>query len=167
LLMGDAADAGVTRLIAQLGIGAWVKIEPGLTRNEMRDRLQTLDVFVLPSYQEGLCIAALEAMACGVPVVSTRCGGPEEFVIPNVTGALVGFDEKEMAASVAAIIDSPGLRDKMSAAGREIVRRRYSNAHAQAVFAHAFDSTFPAMKTRLKERVRPGAFAELAGAAPP
>jgi glycosyltransferase involved in cell wall biosynthesis len=98
---------------------------------------------VLPSHQEGLCISALEAMACGVPVVSTRCGGPEEFVIPDVTGSLVGDDPREMAEAIASILVDRDLRLRMSLAARALVEDRYSVSHADAVFAKAFKAAFP------------------------
>ena len=108
----------------------------------MRDCLQTLDVFILPSHQEGLCIAALEAMACGVPVVSTRCGGPEEFVVPDVTGYLVEAQPQEMARAVAAIISEPDLRSRLSVAARRLVEQRYARAPVEAAFGEALKACF-------------------------
>jgi asparagine synthase (glutamine-hydrolysing) len=143
LLMGDAPQQPVQDTIAALGLLEHVTINPGLSHTEMRDYMQTLDVFVLPSHQEGLCISALEAMACGVPVVSTRCGGPEEFVIPDVTGSLVGDDPREMAEAIASILVDRDLRLRMSLAARALVEDRYSVSHADAVFAKAFKAAFP------------------------
>jgi glycosyltransferase involved in cell wall biosynthesis len=143
VLMGDTAQPEVAAMIASLGLEDAVSIKPGLSRPEMRDVLQTLDVFVLPSHQEGLCIAALEAMACGVPVVSTRCGGPEEFVVPGVTGSLVGSDPREISEAVAAILTDRGLRAKLCASARQLVEDRYSSARADAIFTQAFKATFP------------------------
>jgi glycosyltransferase involved in cell wall biosynthesis len=143
LLMGDTAGPAVTEMIAALGLQEHVSIKPGLSREAMRDCMQTLDVFVLPSHQEGLCISALEAMACGVPVVSTRCGGPEEFVIPHVTGSLVGFEPSEMANAIVAILARPELRLAMSRSARALVEERYTPARAEAVFAQALKATFP------------------------
>jgi glycosyltransferase involved in cell wall biosynthesis len=90
------------------------------------NKLQTLDVFVVPWYQEGLCISALGAMACGCPVVSTSCGGPEEFVIKGEIGDRVGFDPGEMADAVLRLIRSPKIRKKPSEASREKVVQDYS-----------------------------------------
>lgn len=76
--------------------------------------LQTFDVFVIPSHQEGLCISALEAMACGVPVVSTYCGGPEEFVIPGRTGTLVRSTPEDLAYAIYNICKNRDTRRKLS-----------------------------------------------------
>ena len=75
----------------------------------LRDKLRSLDLFVVPSHQEGLCISALEAMACGCPVVSTHCGGPEEFVLDGETGFLVNPDPAEMADATRRILGAPKL----------------------------------------------------------
>ena len=72
--------------------------------------MQRWDLFVIPSHQEGLCISALEAMACGVPVVSTRCGGPEDFVLPDRTGLLVPHQAPALAAANVACLVVAGMR---------------------------------------------------------
>ena len=104
VLIGGEADSRVQARLVELGIADRVKFVPNARGAELRDQLRSLDLFVLPSHQEGLCIAALEAMACGCPVVSTRCGGPEEFVIDGETGILVGFDPEEMAAAMLKVL---------------------------------------------------------------
>jgi asparagine synthase (glutamine-hydrolysing) len=150
VLMGDAAEPPITQLIASLALDAHVSVKPGLSQSEMRDCMQTLDVFVVPSHQEGLCIAALEAMACGVPVVSTRCGGPEEFVVPGQTGSLVGSDPKEMADAIASIIGNRELRSRMSQSARQLIEERYTNARVEAIFSQAFKATFPELSGQRK-----------------
>ncbi len=148
VLIGDAPDTRVTRLVAKLGLGGHVAFRPGLSRLEMRDCLQTLDVFILPSHQEGLCISALEAMACGVPVVSTRCGGPQEFVLPGVTGDLVDSSPRAMAHAVASILDNPVLRERMSQAARRLVEERYSQGRAEEIFWQELVAAFPDLAPR-------------------
>jgi len=148
VLMGDTPDAEMLRQVEAMGLAGYIVFQPGLSRETMRDWMQTLDVFVLPSHQEGLCIAALEAMACGVPVVSTRCGGPEEFVIPGVTGRLVAADAGEIAGAVAAIVEDAELRSAMSRAARALVEERYTHERVEAIFSRAFMASFPALGSR-------------------
>jgi glycosyltransferase involved in cell wall biosynthesis len=79
---------------------------------------------VLPSYQEGFCIAAAEALAAGLPVVSTPCGGPEELIRTSRGGEVIAsFDAADLAAAVARIVDDPEAATAMRVAGREYVRR--------------------------------------------
>ncbi len=145
VLIGDTPSPAVRRKVEDLGLGPHVRFMPSLTRTELRDCMQTLDIFVLPSHQEGLCISALEAMSCGVPVVSTRCGGPEEFVIPGVTGQLADASAGNMAVAIASLLADRPLRSRMSLAARELVETRYTRQQADATFVQAFRATFPAL----------------------
>jgi glycosyltransferase involved in cell wall biosynthesis len=143
LIVGGEPTAAIRSKIAACGIGDDVKLLPYGTRQALRDHLRTLDLFVVPSHQEGLCIAALEAMSCGLPVVSTRCGGPEEFVFDNETGYLVEFDTAEMANAIVSIVGDRLRRERLGAAARDLVLRHYSTARSTTVFWNAFDATFP------------------------
>jgi glycosyltransferase involved in cell wall biosynthesis len=142
LLIGGEPDAKQRRRIEELAIGNAVEFSPYLPPLPLRDRMRTFDVFVVPSHQEGLCIAALEAMACGCPVVSTRCGGAEEFVVAGETGLLVGFDAAEMADAIIRIMADEVLRQRLAEGARTMVLRNYSSARAEAVFWTAFERQF-------------------------
>ncbi len=142
VLMGDIASQPIMVAIEAHGLKAHVLLPAQLSRTEMAVLMQSLDVFALPSHQEGLCIAALEAMACGVPVVSTRCGGPQEFVIDGETGYLTDANPQAMARSIASIIGDRPLRARMAQAARRMVDDRYTNSRTEAVFLHALHTTF-------------------------
>jgi glycosyltransferase involved in cell wall biosynthesis len=141
LIGGEAQSKERTRLL-QLGIADRVKFIPTANGQELRNQLRSLDLFVLPSHQEGLCIAALEAMACGCPVVSTRCGGPEEFVVDGETGILVGFDPDEMAAAILKVLGDRRLHARLAQGARDRVLRDYSISRAESIFWCAFDEQF-------------------------
>lgn len=105
--------------------------------------LRSLDLFVIPSHQEGLCIAGLEAMACGAPVVSTRCGGPEHYVIPGQTGALVEPTAEAMAAALASIAAERPRRQRLSAGARAWVAERASPAAARTLLRRQIRQLWP------------------------
>lgn len=142
-LIGVEATNSVSELIKQLGLEDQIICLPRLVGTEFIRQVQALDVFILPSHQEGLCISALEAMSCGVPVVSTRCGGPEEFVIDDLTGKLVGFDANLMANAIGEIVTDRAMRDRLSQGARKIVMERYALEHAEHIFMDALKKTFP------------------------
>ncbi len=142
-LAGDKPSVSLLEQATALGVLDCVRFHEQLPITGLRDMLQSLDVFVIPSHQEGLCVAALEAMACGVPVVSTRCGGPSEFVIEGETGLLVDDDPDQLAVAVGTIIGDRQLRARMSAAAVRMVDSRYSPNRAAASFNFAFASEFP------------------------
>ena len=87
-------------------------------------------------------------MACGCPVVSTRCGGPEEFVIDGDTGALVGFDANEMAAAMLEILGDRQLHERLADGARDRVVRHYAISRAESVFWDAFDECFSDLDQR-------------------
>jgi glycosyltransferase involved in cell wall biosynthesis len=98
---------------------------------DVASELRKAALFVLPSRQEGFCIAAAEALAVGLPVVSTPCGGPEDMIRSSRGGVVVdGFDGADLAAGIAdAVADSAAVAT-MRVAGCEYVRR----VHAPARF---------------------------------
>jgi glycosyltransferase involved in cell wall biosynthesis len=102
-----------------------------------------MDVFVIPSHQEGLCIAALEGMSCGVPVISTRCGGPEEYVINDKTGCLVDHDAKCLAEAIMKVLSDSQLRQTLGNNARSLVESKYSIAYVKNLFWTSFNNTFP------------------------
>ena len=141
-LIGHGLSRGTSGIINDFGIGGSVRAVGYLSRDRLAEHLQTLDVFVVPSHQEGLCIAALEAMACGCPVVSTTCGGPEEFVRDGQTGFLTGFNEFDMAAAIARIVSDRVLRDRLGERARCLTVQRYNREAAASVFWENFDAAF-------------------------
>ena len=115
---------------------------PELSQPEVAALLRTVDAFVVPSHQEGLCIAALEAMSSGCPVISTRCGGPEEFVRDGETGFLVDSSAESVAAAIERVVNDRCLRQKMSVGARLLVESAYSVPRATELFWTAFARQF-------------------------
>ena len=141
-LIGGDPEPVVMELMAELDVMDAIRVTAHTPREALPQRLRAMDVFVLPSHQEGLCIAALEAMACGCPVVSTRCGGPEEFVVDDETGYLVDSDPRAMADAVQRIVGDRGLRRRLSRNARQLVEERYNSDRAKAIFWDAFRHAF-------------------------
>jgi glycosyltransferase involved in cell wall biosynthesis len=89
---------------------------------------RAMDVFVLPSHREGFPNAALEAAACGLPVITTESTGARDSVVPGVTGLLIqaGVPEAICGAALQLLRDGR-MRRRFGEAGRAWVMERYTN----------------------------------------
>jgi len=141
-IIGGEPDLQSKALVESLKMTDAVTFFQYLENQVLPDHVKTFDIFVVPSHQEGLCIAALEAMACGCPVISTFCGGPEEFVINGQTGFLVNSDPVSMADAILKIVKDRDLRARLSDNARIMVEKHYNHSHAKEKFWGAFNSTF-------------------------
>jgi len=112
LLVGDGPERPMAEeLVRQLGLCDDVRMLG--KQQDIEDIFIISDLFLLPSEHESFGLAALEAMAAGVPVVATDAGGIKEVVIPGVNGELgsVG-DVQGMAAKAVAILQDPAVLEK-------------------------------------------------------
>lgn len=95
---GDGEDrAALENLVRELAISERVRFLGRLDRAGVREAMQRANAFVLTSLFETFGIVLIEAMATGLPVVSTACGGPEDIVTPEV-GLLVPTDQFDRLA---------------------------------------------------------------------
>ncbi len=144
-LTGERDGSFLDSQLQDLAIADRVRCHPYLSASEMAAVIQRWNVFVIPSYQEGLCIAGLEAMACGVPVVSTRCGGPEDFVNSGETGFLVDSDECAMAAAIHTLCTDSMLHQKLSAGAIAWVQANASEQEARSIFRRHLSTVYPGL----------------------
>ena len=104
--VGGAAEADLRRLAESLGVADAVTLEPALPQAELAERMRRAAVLLAPSRSETFGLAALEAQACGTPVVAARVPGLE--VVVREGGVLVdGHDPADHAAAVLALLDDP------------------------------------------------------------
>lgn len=97
------------------------------TRSDVADVYASMDVFVLPSLNEGMPMAVLEAMAAGKPVVATTVGEIPELVQDGETGLLVRpADPSQLAAALTRLLTSPGLCKEMGRRGFDRVSAYFS-----------------------------------------
>ena len=97
-----------------------------ISGEEKRVAFQSADIFVLPSYTEGFSMAVLEAMAYGLPIVSTRVGALQEVLVEGKNGFLIVPGEWEMlAARLQRLIEDPGLRTGIGKLNAEHARSSF------------------------------------------
>lgn len=80
------------KIISQISMEQQIILLGGKNKKDLSEILATCDAFVLASKGETFGVACVEALMCGLPVISTRCGGPEEFITPQ-NGRLVPLDD--------------------------------------------------------------------------
>jgi glycosyltransferase involved in cell wall biosynthesis len=121
LLAGEGPEReGLEALAAQRGIADRVRFLG--RREDIPQLLAACDVFVLPSLYEGSSLAVLEAMAAGIPIVSSAIGGTDELIEDGGSGLLVAPGDAEgLAAALRRVIGDPGLRESLAARARERV----------------------------------------------
>lgn len=96
-------------------------------RRDVTNVLESLDIFVLPTHQEALGTAFIEAAAMGVPAIGSNIDGVPEVVQHGETGLLVpAQDGSALAEAILALLDDPQRRQRMGATASEFVRRQFS-----------------------------------------
>ncbi len=108
--------AGVTELVCLTG-----------ARDDVPELMRAMDIFVLPSLQEGISNTILEAMASGLPVIAIRVGGNSQLVIEGETGFLVEQDSlRTLVARLSDYIQNPPMRQAHAAAARKRAEAQFS-----------------------------------------
>jgi L-malate glycosyltransferase len=125
LLIGDGPDlAKASRLAHKLGVGQDV-IALG-EQDQVVPLLSVADLFLLPSSQESFGLAALEAMACGVPVIASEVGGLPEVIDDGINGFLKEPEDADgMADQALALLTTPALHRRVAEEARRKVEQRF------------------------------------------
>jgi glycosyltransferase involved in cell wall biosynthesis len=121
--------------IERHGLQDAVEFKSGIGWLELVELYAKAEVAVVPSLYEGFSLPAVEAMACGVPLVASRAGAIPEVTGPDGEVALLvpPADSEALAASLRILLDDPDLRTRLGAAGRARALSRFSwNATADA-----------------------------------
>lgn len=124
----------------ELGLRDRIEFVSDPSREAIVKLFQHASVFALSSNEEGLGIVLLEAMACGVPVVSTRSGGPDGIVTDGVDGYLVPLDDAILfAARLEYLLVDASFNTEMGVLARKTIMRRYDEKVAGDVFIEMWE----------------------------
>ena len=114
------APGRLEALASSLGISSFVRMEAPCPQPELADWYRAADVVLVPSHSESFGLVALEAQACGTPVVAAAVGGLRTAVRDGHSGVLVdGHDPEVWARVLADLLGSPGRLLQLSAGARE------------------------------------------------
>jgi glycosyltransferase involved in cell wall biosynthesis len=127
-------------LANEWGISDYIDVQENVTVKMLADLYRRASLFVLSSDEEGLGIVILEAMASGIPVVSTDCGGPATAVVESETGCLTTpGDAIGLAKTMQLLLEQPSLRYEMGQKARTIAQARFSLKAAGAMYLEKYD----------------------------
>ena len=125
------SDSASTKVFEDLGLTDCVSYVHGVSDQRIVELYSEAEVACVPSLYEGFSLPAIEAMSCGVPLVTTTGGA-----LPEVTGThaetcfqVPPGDGDALAAMLRTVLDDPGLRDRVGAAGRQRVIDQWSWRH--------------------------------------
>lgn len=126
-VVGDGLDReSLERHATSLGLGAHMTFEGPVPPDRTRGFYAAADVFVLPSFAEGVPVVLMEAMAMGVAVISTTVAGIPELIESERDGLLVPpSDSTQLANAIERLMTDPELRLRLSVNARDRVERQY------------------------------------------
>jgi glycosyltransferase involved in cell wall biosynthesis len=128
VLLAGGGDVQSYRAQAQaMGLDPWLQFTGWLGPQQVAQRMAQADVLVLPSYDEGLPLVILEAMAQGVAVVCTPVGEIAQFITDEQEALFVQpGDSQALARQIQRVLADDALRSRLEAAGQQLYARRFS-----------------------------------------
>jgi glycosyltransferase involved in cell wall biosynthesis len=118
-------------------------------RDQMQRVYAAFDIFVLPSYREGFPRSAMEAAACGLPVIATDIRGCRQVVTNGQSGLLVPLhDPARLADAIEKLVVDPGLRQRMGAAGRRKAEAEFDDRAVVSKTIDAYERLLATSSTR-------------------
>jgi glycosyltransferase involved in cell wall biosynthesis len=125
MIAGEGVErVHLERLIRDLGVGDYIKLL-GI-RDDVIELLKVSDIFVIPSRYEGLSIAMIEAMACGLPIVASNAPGLRNYINHYRNGLLFPTEDyKALAERIQRLANDENLRIRLSHGARESFERQY------------------------------------------
>ncbi len=135
-LVGDGPErAPLQARAAELGIAGAVAFAGPASQQEVAGYLSRADIFVLPSFAEGVPVVLMEAMAAGLPVIASNVGGVGELVREGAGLLLAPGDTAALTRAIAALLGDPERRAAMGRAGAAIVARDFDSRDQAARLA--------------------------------
>lgn len=125
-LYGDGNLEEFEKLIVENNLQKKIEIKGWISGNKKDEAFRNSDIYILPSYSEGLPMSILEAMAIGLPIISTPVGGTPDAVEEGANGFLIQpGDYKALAEKIDLLAGDKKLREKMGAESYRIAKEKF------------------------------------------
>jgi colanic acid/amylovoran biosynthesis glycosyltransferase len=141
-IVGGGKDEEYLRfLIQRLGLENHVRLLGPLSPEKVGLELLQADIYLSSSLSEGISNAVLEAMAIGLPVVSTNVGGMSEVIETEITGLLVEpYEPDQIVRAIKRFVDEPDMKDGCIKNARERIEKEYTFERLIQVFDESYES---------------------------
>ena len=138
LLVGEGPQrVKIEQMIDEYGLGG--KVILAGRREDIPALLSSMDVFVLPSFSEGLSNTILEAMCAGLPIIASNVGGNPELIAPGIVGELFESDnERELSTYLENWYSNPEKREQMSISARAHAEKNFTLASMIEKYENAY-----------------------------
>ena len=141
IIVGDGAErAKLELLVKTLGIAEVVHFVGAIPHESVYAAIKGFDVAVVPSREEGFGLSALEAMACGVPLVGSRVDALQEIVLEGITGILFESESPvDLAVKLAIILHDDELLNRLKISAKMHIQKKYERAIYRSNIVRLFD----------------------------
>ncbi len=157
-IVGDGPERGaLERLTTRRGLAESVDFVGAKSQDEVAELLASHDIFVLPSFAEGVPVVLMEAMGAALPVVATHVGGMTELIDDGQNGFLVRpFDTDHLIQRIDQLVEDPDLRTRLGTAGRKRVLDDFVSSHEAARLATLIDNHQTGVETKVRPQLPTG-----------
>ena len=131
------SDSKLRKLITDLSLEDKIAFRSGITEEEIVNLYHSSEIAVIPSLYEGFGFGAGEAMACGIPLISTHSGGLEE-VVGDSAEKILPASAEEIESAVIKLFSSPDRKTELSKMGRERMEKMFDWHIAAKSYENAF-----------------------------
>jgi glycosyltransferase involved in cell wall biosynthesis len=112
--------------VVDAGLEQFIHIKSAVTGEEKIELFRAADIFVYPSYHEGMPMAVIEAMACGLPIIATQVGGLPDLVSSGLNGLLVPAGQPDqLAHAIHQLVINPQMRHSMQAGSFRLAQENF------------------------------------------
>jgi glycosyltransferase involved in cell wall biosynthesis len=142
IIGGNGQIEAAEKLIAELNLQGRAVLAGWVVGDAKVELLRSSSIYILPSYNEGLPMSVLEAMAAGLAVITTTVGGIPELMTDGVDGVLIEpGDKAALANAMASLLRDRQLRLQLADAGRQRVKDHYSDGAVLPMLHDLYQAT--------------------------
>ncbi|WEK51504.1 MAG: glycosyltransferase family 4 protein [Candidatus Kaistia colombiensis] len=144
MICGGELETAVRARVAASPARAGIALSGALPRRDVLRAFLSAKLYVLPSLWEGLPIAPIEALHCGLPVIASKIGGTDAVVIDGINGRLIDrFDPRLYASAIRDLLGDDAQRQNLAAQGRAWVERHFLRPVGSAQHQRLYEALLP------------------------